>query len=335
MLLAYDCEKFIAEALHSVIEQDYDNMEIVVSDDASDDGTYALLQRALEAPVTPRDVKLRRRSVNSGSKSAHLNDVFSYASGDIIVFFDGDDISDSSRVRRVVNAFVTRPDVQAVYSAYSLIDEDGRTLGRCQPPMPPSGLSASAWFARVGAYASGGTLAIRRAIVDSFGALIPTVHEDVTLPFRASLLGDVAYLDEALVDARRHPASLTQNYAAYASLESYRERFNWGIERADDQRDSKLADLRAAEMLMPERVKEFEVLRAIVSASANTAKTSVGLVSTSFWVRIRTALRLRSSEYYVDSFSRDLSLALVPKLYLYYKRHRLGSRRGGVESVSV
>jgi glycosyltransferase involved in cell wall biosynthesis len=335
VLLAYNCERFIDEALKGVVEQDYENLEIVISDDASEDGTFTSLQRETRRLAGQRHIDLRRRCVNSGSKSAHLNDVLRHLSGEIVVFFDGDDISGSSRVRKLLDAFAKQPEVQAVYSAYSLIDENGRALGRSGSPGRPLGASASAWFARVGAYASGGTLAIRRSVVDAFGPLLPDVHEDITLPFRASVLGDVVYVDETLVNARRHTAGLTQDFSVYASEESYRARFIRGVERARAVRDSRLEDLRAAEALMPERVQEFEALQAVVSGSANVAEKSAGLVSTSFWRRLSTFLHITLSEYYLDSFFRDLSLVLVPRLYLRYKRHHLNSRPGRAENGPI
>ncbi len=335
VLLTYNCETYVGEALSGVVEQDYDNLQVVVSDDASEDSTFTSLQQAVERLTDRCHIDLRRRHINSGSKSAHLNDVLRNVDGEIIVLFDGDDVSRSSRVRKIVDVFARRPDVQAVYSAYSLIDENGRALGRGHQPKQPSRLRASAWFARVGTYASGGTLAVRRSVVETFGPLLPDVHEDITLPFRASLLGDVAYLDEGLVDARRHPGSLTQDFAVYASVESYRARFIRGVERARAVRDSRLADLRAVEALMPERAGEFEALRAVVSESANDAEKSAGLVSTSFRTRLSTLLQITFSEYYVDSFFRDLSLVLVPRLYVRYKRHQLNSRPGRAENGPI
>jgi hypothetical protein len=76
------------------------------------------------------------------------------------------------------------------------------------------------------------TLAIRRGVVEKFGGLAPDINEDIVLPFRASLLGDVVYLDENLVRARRHGASLTQSHDNFASLERYRQRVKLGVERA-------------------------------------------------------------------------------------------------------
>ena len=129
VLLSYNCAEFIAEAVRSVLKQDCEPMEVVISDDASEDETVAILERELNSYHGPHRIDIRRRINNSGSKSAHLNDVLRRVSGEIIVSFDGDDISEISRVRSIVKVFRRNPTVQAVYSAYSLIDEAGGPLG--------------------------------------------------------------------------------------------------------------------------------------------------------------------------------------------------------------
>jgi glycosyltransferase involved in cell wall biosynthesis len=320
---------FIAEALGSVLAQDFEPLELIVSDDASSDETFAILQRELEAYRGPHRVELRRRSSTSGSKSAHLNAVFGQATGDILVSFDGDDVSEPSRVRKIVEVFRQRPEAHAVYSAYSLIDEQGRRLGPGKIPKPPAGIDRRSWFARVDSYAPGTTLAVRRTVIESFGPLDPGIHEDIVLPFRASLLGEVGYIDEELVKARRHPGSLTANLGRFDSIEAYRSRILQGIEQARRQADSRLSDLRAAAALMPDRVAELEEIREIVSASMSDAEASAGLVSPSLRERLRALLRLLRSGAYREDLAQNLCLTFIPNSYLRYKRHRLGAGTEG------
>ena len=325
ILLTYDCEKFVAQALRAALEQQCEPMQLIVSDDASTDATFAILRREIASYRGEHKVELRQRDVNSGSKSAHLNDVLRFASGEIITFFDGDDVSKPLRVRKVVEKF-DDPVIHAVYSAYSLIDESGRHIGRGDVPFPRGALSSKEWFAPVGAYASGGALAIRRAVYASFGDIDPILHEDVVLPFRASLLGEVAYIEEELVRARRHQ-SLTQNYRDFANLDSYRVRHRFGVDQAHLKCNSRFADIAKAEQLFPERIDEFRDLRDIVRRSVIDAEASLGLVSGSLGARISALLRLVRSPNYRDKLTRDVFLALTPKNYLRYKRFKLRGLR--------
>src|SRR5688500_2457824 len=100
VFLTYNCASFVREAIRSVFGQDWaEPLEVIVSDDASTDGTYDILCSEVSAYRGPYAVALRQRQTNSGSKSAHLNDVLPSVTGDIIVSFDADDVSERSRIR--------------------------------------------------------------------------------------------------------------------------------------------------------------------------------------------------------------------------------------------
>jgi glycosyltransferase involved in cell wall biosynthesis len=326
VLLSYNCAEFILEAVRSTLGQDFESMELLLSDDASADETFLLLQNEVTKYNGQHRIDLRRRPNNSGSKSAHLNDVLRRVSGEIIVFFDGDDVSDLSRVRDIVDVFRRDPAVQAVYSAYSLMDHAGKPLGSGNVPHPSSNVNTKAWFAKVDAYASGATLAVRRAVIEKFSDLDPNIHEDVVLPFRASLLGEVRFLEKQLVKVRRHSGSLTQSFDVFDSFDSYRSRILWGIEQAHRQRDSRLDDIRTAIALMPDRVEELEGLREIVLDSIADAETSAGLVSPSLRTRIGALLELQRKGSYNEALLLNVCRVFAPNLYLRYKRHTLRKR---------
>jgi glycosyltransferase involved in cell wall biosynthesis len=328
ILLCYNCDQFVENALRSVIEQEYDGpMEIIISDDASTDDTVGVVERELARCHGAHVIRFSRRTTNTGSKSAHLNDVFPGASGDILISFDADDISEKHRVRRIVETFRSDSSVQAVYSSYSLIDRFGRPCGSGMVPHPPSTRSASAWFARVDAYAAGATLAVRRSVVENFGPLDPEVHEDIELPFRASLLGEVAFIDAPLVRFRRHAESLTADWERFASIKDYRSRFLLGIERAKRNTQSRLADLRTAEAMMPTRAQEWRTLRDIVYESLSHAELTGRLMDPSISTRLSALIRLIRLGAYREDLFQHACLALMPGMYLGYKRHVLGVKR--------
>ena len=324
ILLSHNCERVIADALRSVLAQDCEPMEIIVSDDASTDGTFAVIQRESEQYAGPHRVVLRRRDSNAGSKSAHLNDVFPLASGRYLVSFDGDDVSDPKRVSSILEAFQADDAVTAVYSGYSLMDPAGRPLGRGKVQHPPPGADAARWFARVDAYASGATLAVRRDVVDVFGPLAPKIHEDVVLPFRASLVGKVRYLDEDLVRVRRWQGSFTADADRFISMDRYRARMLQGIGQARRQLDSRLADLRKAAELERIEPETREELERIARASMADAAATADLVSPSFLVRLRCLARLARSGAYRQELPQNALLTFAPRAYLGYKRRKLG-----------
>jgi glycosyltransferase involved in cell wall biosynthesis len=323
-LLSYDCAPFIAETLASVLAQDAAPMEILVSDDASTDDTPAILERGIAAYHGPHQVHFRQRETNSGSKSAHLNDALGHSTGEIIVSFDGDDIYQPTRVRRLVVEFARDPAVRAVYSSYDLIDEAGKRIGPGKVPHPPEGDDVASWFARVDAYASGSTLAVRREVFEQFGPLDPGIHEDIILPFRASLFGRVQFVDEPLVSARRRAGSLTADYDRYASLEAYRQRMRHGIDKARRHLEIRRNDLHTAASLAPTRRQEFDALRAVAEASMADAELTAKLVAPRFPTRMGALRDVLRSGAYRDDRLQHACLALIPDLYLGYKRRQLG-----------
>jgi glycosyltransferase involved in cell wall biosynthesis len=324
LLLTYNCEKYVGDALRSLLAQECEPLEVFISDDASTDGTLALIEKTVAAYDGPHEVTIARRSNNSGSKSAHLNAVVASTHGSTIVSFDGDDVYDPARVRRILECFDADPSTHAVYSMYRRIDEQGRVIGNGHIPRPGISVPATEWFAKVDSYAAGSTLAVRREVFTEFGPLPSDIAEDVVLPFRASLLGSVAFLKTPLVYARRRLDSLTASYDAYHSIDNYRRRFRQGVESARAKLASRLLDLDVACRLMPDRRDEFDHLRRLAHSSLSDAELSLGLVDRRAVKRISALLALLSRRAYRHDFPQNLAIALLPRLYLKHKRRQLG-----------
>jgi GT2 family glycosyltransferase len=323
ILLCYNCEDYIAPALRSVLAQEYPApIDVIVSDDASTDRTLEIVRETIGATKTPHSVRVIRQPSNSGSKSAHLNRVWSVARGDILISFDGDDISTPWRTGAIVQRFQLDPEVHAVYSEFSLMDAAGSPIGRGRVPHPGPQQDSLEWFARVDAYAAGGTLAIRKRVFELFGPLDPDIHEDIVLPFRASLLGGTAFIAEPLVTARRHAQSFTADMDRFASLAAYRARMLKGIARARRNRESRLSDIGHVQALMPERSAEFERLRAIVEQTMALAELSGELLGPSRRERVVALLRLVRAGAYREHLAQHAALVVMPELYLRYKRRR-------------
>ena len=297
-------------------------MDILISDDASQDATFTVLQREVAAYQGPHRVTLRRRETNSGSKSAHLNAVFPLAAGRFLISFDGDDIAEPDRARKIIGAFQHNPGVSAVFSDYSYMDGMGRAGSKRRVSHPPPGTDARHWFARVDAYAPGATLAVKRDVVETFGPLDPAINEDVVLPFRASLLGDVRYIDEALVRVRRWEGSLTSDPERLRSVESLRSWLLRGVSQARRQMESRLVDLRKAEQLDLVHPQDLRALSDTIAASMAEAEASACLANPSLLARLRCLVRLTWSGGDWRDFAQNAFLTLAPGLYLKYKQYK-------------
>lgn len=86
----YNGEKHIAQTLKSIIAQDYENIEIILSDDVSTDNTVKISRELLEK--SRYKFKIVERSINGGQCSAR-NTGYNAASGEYVIFFDHDDMA--------------------------------------------------------------------------------------------------------------------------------------------------------------------------------------------------------------------------------------------------
>jgi len=123
----HNCERFIEEAIVSVLEQDFpsNDMEILVVDAGSTDRTPEIIQK-----FAPRVRYLRKE--NGGQASA-FNLAISQAQGEIIAFLDGDDWWENFKVTEVVTSFEKNPWVGAV--GHGVIQHDS-TAGTSSPVSP-------------------------------------------------------------------------------------------------------------------------------------------------------------------------------------------------------
>lgn len=120
---AYNCEQFIAEAIDSVLQQTYTNIELIVIDDCSTDNTFSIIEQY--AVCDPR-VRTLRNSANCGVAKTR-NCGLDMAEGDYVAFLDSDDIWDIDKLRKQME-LALKANADIVYSSYGFIDEDGNEI---------------------------------------------------------------------------------------------------------------------------------------------------------------------------------------------------------------
>lgn len=105
MIIFYNQEKFVEATLDSVLQQDYPAMEIIAADDASTDGTAAIIQRyAAKHP----HIKPVLSPINGGI-TQNCNKALQAATGDYIVLFGGDDLMMPGRISAQVQYMMQHP----------------------------------------------------------------------------------------------------------------------------------------------------------------------------------------------------------------------------------
>lgn len=126
-MAVYNGEKYIKEAVDSILNQTYPNFELIVVDDGSEDNTCPVLQSYGE--------KIQVFKLPHRGKSAALNFGITKASGDFIALMDSDDVALPDRFARQVKFLSDHPDVGVVSGAALLIDGKGKKVGFADNPL--------------------------------------------------------------------------------------------------------------------------------------------------------------------------------------------------------
>jgi len=200
ILVTYNQEEFIEEAIQAALDQTYSPLEIIISDDASTDRTFEVAKTVVEGYEGSHHVIVRRNERNIGI-NPHFNLVINEARGDFVVFAAGDDVSLPERTEKLVEAW--RAGASAVFSNAELIDIRGQSKGLL---VQPGFKHLRDWRGMLvhGTHSSWGcALSCEKRAFKVFGEMPENIlGEDAVVPFRCAVLNGVSYIDEPLVQYR-------------------------------------------------------------------------------------------------------------------------------------
>lgn len=196
-----DAETYVAEAVKSILDQTLRDLELVVIDDGSTDGTAGII-RALAAS----DKRVRLHAGRGGGLVAALNEGCALATAPLLARMDADDVAEPTRLARQVDAMDAEPELVLLGTALTQIDERGAAFATVSyPAVPGEELLERNCFAHP-------TVVFRRDAFEQVGGyrdLFPHA-EDYDLWLRFAELGRVGNLSEPLLRYRVHQAQVTR-----------------------------------------------------------------------------------------------------------------------------
>jgi glycosyltransferase involved in cell wall biosynthesis len=131
LIPTYNQEKFIDTCVTSALNQTYDNLEVIVSDDASDDATREVVGRALADPR----LRYERNATNIGRVSNYRRLLCELASGDWVLMLDGDDyFINPEYVADAVELALSAPDVVLVFGKLRQGPDEARSKASIAVP---------------------------------------------------------------------------------------------------------------------------------------------------------------------------------------------------------
>lgn len=158
IVLVYASERYVAATLRSVLEQTYENFELIIVDDGSPDKSIEICQQFTD----PR-IKIIRQE-NRGAPGAR-NTGIRHAQGEYLAFLDGDDLWLPQKLERHVEHLEICAKVGVSFSRSAFIDEQGNFLGTYQ--MPKLKGIALSYLLRCNPVGNGSAAVIRREVFEA------------------------------------------------------------------------------------------------------------------------------------------------------------------------
>ncbi|MHA3104848.1 glycosyltransferase [Acinetobacter sp. ANC 3791] len=202
VLVCYNQENYIKEAIFSALNQNYSPLKIIISDDCSKDGTVSIIEGILQEYHGPHEVFFKKNTVNQGLIK-HINLVNNLVDTELLVIAAGDDISHPNRVTEIIDAYrLAEQQPTSIYSSVNKITPDGKLLDIFIPPIEQLGHSVLD-CALSESLIIGASHAWHKSLFTTFGDIKELgAYEDLVLAYRSAILNGLLYIDKPLVDYR-------------------------------------------------------------------------------------------------------------------------------------
>ncbi len=247
ILPAYNCEKYITSSVASILEQVYDNFELIIVNDGSTDKTNEIL-----SSLNDQRIRILENHGNKGLIFS-LNRAIDEAKGEYIARMDADDIAVNDRIEKQVHWLIHHPETDVAGTFIKIIDEKGNE--KAEWKLDRATASANS---------------IRKAMVKENCLAHPTIMakadvlkkykyatsqkniEDYDLWLR--ILADglvIEKLPQSLLYYREHPTSVTNTYLKSQNprYKNYFCKKNFLIERWKQRKWSKFESAVAITMM--------------------------------------------------------------------------------------
>ena len=205
---AYNCDRYIVQAIESVLAQEDCQYEIIVIDDGSTDSTEQVLKPYSDRQAYPAGNYFRYIKQENQGVAAARNHGIAVARANLISFLDADDYFLPGKLARQAEILLKRPDLGMVHSGWQRVDSQGNKLLDVRPWSQIPELDLENWLRWKPVLPS--AMMFRREwlqYVGGFDARFPPA-EDTNLVLKLALKGcKTAWLREVTVCYRQHESS--------------------------------------------------------------------------------------------------------------------------------
>jgi len=208
--LCFNQERFVAEAIQSVLSQTYKNIELIVVDDASTDHSADVIQS--HAAPHPH-IRFIRHHNNTGNCKA-FNHALKYARGEYLIDLAADDVLLPTRIAQGITFFTQAPaHVGVNFTDAEWINEQGQHLYTHSTRFPHNTIPQGDIYLHLiqKYFICSPTMMFRRTVINTLQGYDETLaYEDFDFWIRSSRLFHYAYTPEVLVKKRVVSTSMSK-----------------------------------------------------------------------------------------------------------------------------
>lgn len=213
LMPAFNAEKFIAEAINSILKQDYSSWELLILNDASTDSTPTITDSFQDARI-----KVFHHSKNNGYLQS-CNELFEKAEGEFVTFLDADDTCAENRLSLCLEEFVQHPKLDFLTTNHHRISESGQAISENMVDVDCNRYSKDSSYHPTICCA---TAFLRKTLLDKVGGYQPffaTIGgEDYFWIWELSCAGKGTHLAKSLYHYRQHALQTSKTHQNQLSL---------------------------------------------------------------------------------------------------------------------
>lgn len=211
LMPVYNCEKYIEQAIKSILNQSYENIEIIVVDDGSNDNSNRILKNFANL-----DNRIKIIEQQKGGIVLALNNALLNARGIYSVRMDADDISHTERIKKLISHITKNTNTVVVGTQGYICDRNGRPVKPLEVETKNDDIQESLLYTRNKKGIIHASTIFRTDLAQSIGGYREQfIHaEDLDFFLRMGELGKIENLNECLYFYRQHPTSISATKSA-------------------------------------------------------------------------------------------------------------------------
>jgi len=216
----YNGEKYISQALESVLMQTYSEFEVIIVDDGSTDATKSSV-------ASYNDSRIAYFYKENGGLSSARNYGIQLSVGEYIAFLDADDIWQPEKLQKQVDFLDSHPDFGIVGCDFQFMNDEGKLFGivRMRKFYPQDGVNLANLLKH--SFLLPSSIMVRKNVIDDVGVFDPGFDgaEDIEFFLRVFKKYPLGIVDDVLLRYRIGHPSLSRGFRSYQVREKVFDRF--------------------------------------------------------------------------------------------------------------